>query len=186
MRVPVPLRRAYKLLNHGPTVLITSAAGGRRNVMAAAWVMALDFEPPKVAAVIAEGTYTRGLVRASGEFAINVPTVEMVEKTYAVGSISGRREDKFATYGLTTASSSKVEAPLVEGCAAWLECRVIPEPTIEERYDLLVAEVIAAWVDDALFVDGQWRFDDPRRRTIHHMAGGAFFATGERVDAGER
>lgn len=186
MRVPVPLRRAYKLLNHGPTVLITSAAGDRRNVMAAAWVMALDFDPPKVAAVIAEGTLTRELVHASGEFAINLPTVEMVEVTYAAGSLSGRREDKFAEHGLATAGASTVEAPLLEGCAGWLECRVIPEPTIEERYDLFIAEVVAAWADDALFVDGQWRFDDPRRRTIHHMAGGVFFATGERVDVGER
>ena len=53
MRVAVPLRRAYKLINHGPTTLISSAWNGRRNVMAAAWVMALDYDPPKVAAVIA-------------------------------------------------------------------------------------------------------------------------------------
>jgi hypothetical protein len=30
MRVPVPLRSAYKLIDHGPTTLITSAHGGRR------------------------------------------------------------------------------------------------------------------------------------------------------------
>ena len=34
------------------TTLVTSAAGGRRNVMAAAWVMPIDFDPPKIAAVI--------------------------------------------------------------------------------------------------------------------------------------
>ena len=49
MRVPVELRRSVRLLNHSPTTLITSAAGGRTNVMAAAWVMALDFNPPKIA-----------------------------------------------------------------------------------------------------------------------------------------
>jgi flavin reductase (DIM6/NTAB) family NADH-FMN oxidoreductase RutF len=59
MRVSVPLRRAYKLINHGPTTLITSAAGGRRNVMTAAWVMALDYEPAKLVAVIASGSPAR-------------------------------------------------------------------------------------------------------------------------------
>lgn len=36
-RRPVPLAKAYRLLNHGPTVLVSAAHGGKRNVMAAAW-----------------------------------------------------------------------------------------------------------------------------------------------------
>ncbi|MBM3962907.1 MAG: flavin reductase, partial [Planctomycetes bacterium] len=32
MRVPVPLAMAHRLLNHGPTTLVTTAHGGRRNV----------------------------------------------------------------------------------------------------------------------------------------------------------
>ena len=32
---PVAPRQVYKLLNHGPTTLIASAHGGKRNVMAA-------------------------------------------------------------------------------------------------------------------------------------------------------
>lgn len=45
---PVPLDKAYRLLNHGPTVLVSSAHAGEHNVMAAAWSMPLDFSPPKV------------------------------------------------------------------------------------------------------------------------------------------
>eukprot|EP01031_Cornospumella_fuschlensis_P053453 gene53453-65292_t len=44
---PVPLDKAYRLLNHGPTVLVSSAHAGEHNVMAAAWSMPLDFSPPK-------------------------------------------------------------------------------------------------------------------------------------------
>jgi len=33
----VDLKHAYRLLNHGPTVLVGSAHAGRANVMAAAW-----------------------------------------------------------------------------------------------------------------------------------------------------
>ena len=54
--VAVPLTKAYLLLNHGPVTLVSSAAGGRRNVMAAAWAMPLDFAPPKVAVVIDKST----------------------------------------------------------------------------------------------------------------------------------
>ena len=35
----VPLAKSYLLLNHGPVTLVSSAANGRSNVMAAAWAM---------------------------------------------------------------------------------------------------------------------------------------------------
>lgn len=68
MNRPVELARAYRLLNHGPTVLVTTAHGNRRNVMAAAWNMPLDFDPPRVAIVIDRKVYTRELIEASGAF----------------------------------------------------------------------------------------------------------------------
>ena len=40
---PVALEHASRLLNHGPTVLVTSSHGGRRNVMAVAWSMPVEF-----------------------------------------------------------------------------------------------------------------------------------------------
>jgi flavin reductase (DIM6/NTAB) family NADH-FMN oxidoreductase RutF len=183
MRIPVELRRSYRLINHGPTTLVSTAANGCRNVMAAAWVMALDFEPPKMALVLAGDTFTRDLAVASGELVVSLPTVAMADVTYAVGTVSGRDGDKFARYGLRTAPASLVAAPLIEGCVAWLECRLIREPGVESRYDLFVAEVVAAWADDEVFVEGEWRFPDDQRRTIHHLSRGDFFATGERVAA---
>jgi flavin reductase (DIM6/NTAB) family NADH-FMN oxidoreductase RutF len=183
VRVPVPLRRAYKLINHGPTTLITAAAGDRRNVMSAAWVMGIDYEPAKLIAVIAADTFTRGLIEASGEFVVNVPTVRMIDVVYAAGKVSGEVDDKFATFGLTTSPASIVGAPLVEGCAAWLECRVVPEPHMQESYDLFVADVVAAWADDASFVDGAWRFARDEDRTLHHLSGGVFVTSGEIVKA---
>src|SRR5690606_10321340 len=61
-RQPVDPDKAYRLLNHGPTVLVSAAHGGRRNIMAAAWAMPLDFKPGKVAVVIDKSTYTRTLL----------------------------------------------------------------------------------------------------------------------------
>ena len=183
MRVSVPLRRAYKLINHGPTTLITSAAGGRRNVMTAAWVMALDFEPAKLVAVIAAGTFTRTLVTASGEFAVNVPTARLLDTVYAAGQVSGNDEDKFAAFSLLTSEASIVGAPLLEDCAAWLECKVVSEPHMQERYDLFVADVVAAWADDASFVDGVWRFPRDEDRTLHHLSSGVFLTSGDIVKA---
>jgi len=178
-RQAVPLPKAYRLLNHGPTVLVSSAHGGRRNVMAAAWNMALDFDPPKVAVVIDKSTLTRELVEASGAFVLNVPSRLQAALTLAVGTKSGREADKFSIVGIGGTPGAIVGAPLIEGCLAWLECRVIPEPHIQQAYDLFLGEVVAAWADPAAFSDGRWHFPDLQQRSIHYLSGGTFFATGD-------
>ena len=189
-RLDVELGKAYRLLNHGPTVLVSAAHNGQRNIMAAAWAMPLDFAPPKVAVVLDKATWTRQLLEASGEFALQVPTVSQVDITQALGSSSGlalteqQGIDKFAAYGLQAFDGSVVSAPLLEGCAAWLECRLLPEPAIQHSYDLFLGEVVAAHADSRVFSEGRWHFtghDD--LRTIHHVAGGHFLVDGDAVDA---
>jgi flavin reductase (DIM6/NTAB) family NADH-FMN oxidoreductase RutF len=182
-RVSVPLRRACKLINHGPTTMVSSSSGGRQNVMTAAWVMPLDLDPPKIAAVIAADSYTRTLIEASGELVVNVPPVAMKDEAFAAGQSSGEDTDKIAELGLATSPASLVAAPLIERCVAWLECRVIPEPGIQERYDLFVCDVLAAWADGDLFVDGLWRFPTDDKRTLHHLSGGVFLVSGDPVKA---
>ncbi|RLK44156.1 flavin reductase family protein [Cupriavidus plantarum] len=188
-RAPVELAKAYRLLNHGPTVLVSAAHGGQRNIMAAAWAMPLDFAPPKVAVVVDKSTWTRQLLEASGTFALQVPTVSQVDLTEALGSSSGQalaaqQTDKFAAYGLQTFQGDVIDAPLLEGCAAWLECRLLPEASIQQTYDLFLGEVIAAHADTRVFSNGRWHFDgQDALRTIHHVAGGHFIVDGDAVDA---
>ena len=189
-RQSVPLDKAYRLMNHGPTVLVSAAHGGQRNIMAAAWAMPLDFAPPKVAVVLDKSTWTRVLLEGAGTFALQVPTRAQLDLTEALGSSSGRElvetsgRDKFAAYGLETFAGTATGAPLLEGCAAWLECRLLPEPHIQDRYDLFLGEVIAAQADARVFANGPWNFDGhDELRTLHHVAGGHFIVDGEAVDA---
>lgn len=113
-RVAVELSKAYRLMNHGPTVIVTSQHGGRSNIMSAAWSMPLDFSPPKVAVVIDKSSFTRGLIEASGEFVLNIPSREMARLTVDVGNSSGSEIDKFAAYDIASFAGSVAKAPLVE------------------------------------------------------------------------
>lgn len=178
-RQAVALDKAYLLMNHGPVTLVSTAHGERRNVMAASWAMPLDFSPPKVAVVVDRTTLTRELIEASGHFTLNIPCRAIAGQVLAVGSCTGREVDKFATLGIATTPGSVGDAPLIDGCVAWLECRVISEPHNEQRYDLFLGEVLAAWADPRVFADGRWRFDDDALRTIHYLAGGTFLASGD-------
>ena len=176
---PVELKKCYLLLNHGPVCLVSSAFQGRRNVMAASWVMPLDFDPPKVLLVIDSSCYTRELVESSGEFALNLPFRCMADKVLAVGSVSGRDSDKFSRHEIEVFPAHRIEVPLVSDCAAWLECKVTTEKHNQKHYDLFIAEVVAAWADPSVFSNERWHFSDATRKTIHYQAGGSFFETGE-------
>lgn len=182
---PVDLPRSYLLLNHGPTVLVTSAHGAARNVMAAAWAMPLDFNPPKMLVVVDKNTYTRELIEASGEFALCIPSRAQAAATLKVGSETGRDEDKFAACGLSTFAASKIGAPLVSDCLGWLECKVVPEPHNQQAYDLFIGEVVAAWAAPDVFSQNRWHFPADERRSIHYLAGGSFFTTGQPFNVSE-
>lgn len=182
MHTPLDLAHACRLLNHGPTVLVGSAHGGRRNVMAAAWSMPVEFTPPRVAVVIDKRTYTRELVAASGGFTLGLPGRALADLTYTVGSVSGREAaqaggpDKLDRYGIAAHDSPVLGLPLVAGCVAWLECRLIPEPHAEEAYDTCFGEVLSAWADERVFAQGRWSFrdDNTELHTLHHLGGGSF------------
>jgi flavin reductase (DIM6/NTAB) family NADH-FMN oxidoreductase RutF len=185
---PVALEHASRLVNHGPTVLVTSADGARRNVMAAAWSMPVEFTPPRIAVVIDKRTYTRELVAASGAFGICLPGTALADLTYALGSTSGRTLDKFERYGIGASRGPVLGMPLLEaGCAAWLECRLIREPHAEDAYDTCFAEVVAAAADTRIFAGGHWSFreDNADLQTIHHLGGGNFVRAGGTLRAGQ-
>ncbi|MFH1018812.1 MAG: flavin reductase family protein [Pseudomonadota bacterium] len=184
MRIPVPLPKAYLLLNHGPTTLVTAMHEKRANVMAAAWVMALDIDPPKVIAVISSDAFTRSLIEKSGEFGLSLPSTDQVDLTYSVGNSSGSDVDKFKTFGIGTFPGKKVETVLVDGCLGWLECKLVPEPHVLKTYDLLIAEVVAAWVDDSVFDPKKgWKFQKNGPATIHHLTGTTFTCPGRMLEA---
>ena len=183
MRQPVALHHASRLVNHGPTVLVTTEHAGRRNIMAAAWSMPVEFTPPRIAVVVDKKTFTSDLLQASGRFALNLPVPALADLTYRVGSESGRDiddgSDKFVRHGVATFAGPTLGLPLVEGCCAWLELRRIAEPHSEQAYDTVFGEVVSAQADPRVFAQGRWSFrdDNSALHTLHHLGGGTFAVT---------
>lgn len=183
---PVPLEKAYRLINHGPTVLVSARHGGVDNVMSAAWACALDFDPPKLTVVLDKQTLTRGLIECSGRFVIQVPTAAQLQLTYDVGNRSRAHvADKLERAGVAWFAVDGHDLPFVAGCSAWLACRLVTEPHMQDAYDLFVGEVVGAWADTRVFANGHWHYEhaDPAWRSLHYIAGGQFYAIGEPLKA---
>lgn len=183
---PVELKKAHRLINHGPTVLVSASAGGINNVMAAAWACALDYTPPKVTVVLDKIARTRSLVEQSGYFALQVPTIAQLKLTHTLGATSLNDDpQKLGRSGVELFQVDGFAPPLVVGCAAWLICRVMAEPHNQQTYDLFIGEVVGAWADERVFSNGHWNFEgaDPQWRSLHYIAGGQFYAIGDAVNA---
>ena len=124
---PVDLAKAYRLLNHGPTVLVSARHQAVDNVMAAAWCCALDFDPPKLTLVLDKATRTRALIEGSGLFAIQVPTVAQLQLTQAVGNASLADDPaKLVHAGVELFTMESHDLPLVAGCSAWAVWMFLP------------------------------------------------------------
>jgi flavin reductase (DIM6/NTAB) family NADH-FMN oxidoreductase RutF len=166
----LPLAQVYRLIEPGPVVLVTTTYRGRHNAMAMSWHTMMEFEPPLVGCVISSRNTTFGVLKATKECVIAIPTVEIAEKVVRCGNTSGRKVDKLARFGLTPLAASRVKAPLVAECYANLECRLV-DARMAEKYNFFVLRVLTAWIDPSR----------KRARTIHHMGRGVFMVAGRTI-----
>ncbi len=182
----VPVEKAYRLLNIGPTVLVSTGDAADGDVMAAAWASALDYD--KVSVVIDRTHYTRGLIEKTGHFVMMVPTAKIAELVMMLGTVSKNDDpDKMAKAGSAVFYQEGVREPLIEGCMSYLVCRVLDEPEMAEKYDLFLGKVEAAYSDPAIVSNGHFRFEnftkaEEGNRSLHYVAGGHFYAVGEALD----
>jgi flavin reductase (DIM6/NTAB) family NADH-FMN oxidoreductase RutF len=165
-----PLAKVYTLIEPGPVVLLATSAAGRVNVMAMSWHSMLEFEPPLIGCVVSDRNYSFGLLTASRECTLNIPSVNIADKVVECGNTSGAKIDKFKKFGLRASPAASVGAPLIEECFASLECRVV-DTRMVERYSFFVLQVLRAWVDPLL----------KKPRTLHHVGRGSFMVAGEAI-----
>lgn len=181
----VPLEKSYRLLNHGPTVLVSAEYNGVVDVMAAAWSCALEFSPAKVTIVLDKMTKTRELVEQSGYFVLQIPNFKQLKMTHQLGTTSLHgHADKLTQAGVEIFyPKDQPSLPLVHGCNGWLLCKVISNEEQHVQHDLFIGEVLAAYADERIFKDGHWQFATASKDwySLHYMAGGTFYLIGEEV-----
>lgn len=94
--------------------------------MVVVWLMSVEFEFLRVAIVVDKSIWIRELIEYNGKFGIVISGVVVINWTWAVGSVSGRDEDKFNCYGISVVRGSVFGLFLVEEkCLAWMECRLL-------------------------------------------------------------
>jgi flavin reductase (DIM6/NTAB) family NADH-FMN oxidoreductase RutF len=171
----MPAHKAYRLLEAGPIVLVTTSDGERPNIMTMGFHMVVQHAPPLIGCVIGPWDHSYEALTATGECVIAIPTVDLAKTVVDIGNCSGRTVDKFAKFGLTPLPARDVRAPLIGECLANIECRV-EDASLVERYSLFILRAVRIWTDP----------DRKERRTLHHNGDGTFTVDGRTIDLRER
>ena len=162
-----PVSKVRRFLEPGPIVLVSSAWRGKTNIMTMGWHTVMEFVPSLIGCMITSGNQSFGMIKASKECVINIPTFDLTEQIVGIGNCSGASVDKFDRFKLTAANG---QAPLIKECFASVECKVADTAWLK-KYNFFVLEVVAAHVATSPKVP----------RTIHYRGDGEFMVAGREV-----
>lgn len=145
----LPIANAYRVTPTG-LYLISTAHQGKRNVQFAFRALGISDDPPLLLIGIQADNFSREIIQQSGEFVINVCAQNQLHAVDRSRGLSGRTvDDKFVALGLETLPAKSVQAPLVAGCHANVECKLVKEMEVQGLY-LFVGQAIAAHADDQI------------------------------------
>ena len=174
-------RRSFKagaLTAPLPPVMVTVGDMESSNVLTIGWTGILSTIPPRTYISVRPERYSYKLLKATGEFVINLTTCDQARTVDYVGIYTGAKVDKFKECHLTKIQSKEVKAPTIEECPLALECRVI-EVIPMGTHDVFIADIVSVSCDESLLDgNGKIRFDKAGLLAYAH---GEYFALGEKV-----
>jgi flavin reductase (DIM6/NTAB) family NADH-FMN oxidoreductase RutF len=130
------------------TFISTLSAEGVRNIAPYSCIMPVLRPLDLVCLASALKRDTLNNIRATGEFVINLPGVDLADKVIPTARFSPPEADEFLLANLSEKPSAVIRAPGIKGCYAWMECRLY-KAYVEPRYVLIVGQVVHLEVADA-------------------------------------
>jgi flavin reductase (DIM6/NTAB) family NADH-FMN oxidoreductase RutF len=133
------------------SVVILSAKADNSQGAMTATAMFVAQVPPLIAVSMSKAFASYQLIEKAKEFAINVIADNQLDLAQKFGSVHGYEIDKFKEFGIATESASKVEAPLISGCFANIECQVKSSLwDVESNHAIYISEVVGFRMNDQL------------------------------------
>jgi flavin reductase (DIM6/NTAB) family NADH-FMN oxidoreductase RutF len=130
-------------------VLISVGTSEKSDVMTATATFVSE-DLPLITVSVAKHLISNEIIEKSGEFVLNIPSINQVELTREIGATHGKEVNKFKRFNIETERAKRINSPLVKGCFANIECKVITSIPVS-NYTLYLAEAIEYRIDDKLF-----------------------------------
>ena len=176
----VDLKWAYRMINAGPVVLVSTADGDTPNACTIAWCAPCSKVPPQFMLCIGRRHKTFGNLEHSHILGINIPSADQLDLVRYLGTTSGNRIRKFEQREIPYHMGGVLtHLPLLNACAGWLECRVL-DPGIGETSIVLVEAIAARCRIGAFTNDRTWNTE--QFPLITHLGGTHFLASGPALE----
>lgn len=172
---------ARRLLNPGPVTIVTTSWRAMSNAAPVAWAAPLSMEPPLVGCVIHPHRHTADMIRFSEEFALNIPGPSLLKQTAFLGSQTGLNANKIEAAGLETFHGMRIEAPLIEGCLAWIECGLQDVVRLGD-HSLFVGRVLRVQALDEAYAQ-VWKLEERRYSPLTYIGGTKYAVIGDPLEA---
>ena len=172
---------ALRLLNGGPVLLVTTRWRDETDVMPAIYYSQLSRTPPLIGVAVHPARHTHDMIRFSEQFALNFPARDLLNHTHYFGAVSGDNVGKLELAKLATFRASKIDAPLIENCVAWIECSLEDSYRIGD-HTLFVGRVLVVQAEKEAF-DETWLLEDPQYRPLHYLGTDRYAVLAERLQA---
>lgn len=132
-------KSALKMMPYG-FYSITSCTSDDANAMVANWVTQASFEPRLIALGLQKTCYTHGLLEKGGSFAVNIFAQEDSEAIMPFTKGRSKNPDKMRDAKYTQAPVTG--CPVLDGAAAYVECRVVQIVDVGGDHDIVIGEVV--------------------------------------------
>lgn len=138
-----PIKDALHRMPYG-FYSITSRQGDEVNAMVANWVMQAAFSPRLVALGLQKKAYSHQVIEAGGVFAINIFNKADQEAMMPFTKGRAKNPEKMADADYTAAPETG--CPVLQGAAAYVECRVVEIVDVGADHDIVIGEVVGGAV----------------------------------------
>jgi len=124
---------------------------GKVNFMALDWLTRVNFRPAMLGICVNRMHASNEAIRNSGEFSVNIPSVNMVDITDYTGLVSGKNVDKSGLFEIFYGQLKF--APMIELCPLSMECKVIQTVDLPTN-TFFIAEIIDIHSEERFLTEG--------------------------------
>jgi flavin reductase (DIM6/NTAB) family NADH-FMN oxidoreductase RutF len=125
---------------------------GKVNFMALNRLTRVNFDPPMIGVCVNKSNASHAAILDTGEFSVNVPSVDMFEVTDYTGLVSAKRVDKSDLFEVFYGELKA--APMISGCPLTIECKVIRTVELPAN-SFFIADILHIYSEDKYLTEGK-------------------------------
>ena len=135
------IKDALRMMPYG-FYAFTTKDGEDVNAMVVNWVSQMSYAPRLLAVGIQKSCYSHGLLAVGGGFGLNIFLQADSEAIMGVTSGRAKKPEKMTEANYSAAPETGV--PVLDGAAAFIECKVTRIVDVGGDHDIIVGEAINA------------------------------------------